>query len=377
MFDVLRRFEETVTDLLSLDLSSLPAGDLLALIGGLEVQLRRLAAVDHANLAELEARHLASELRVRDTKTLLIDLLRIDPAEAKRRVELARDLGPRVALTGEALEPLFPTVATAVASGEISTGHAQKIVQFTEKLPPHITPPVLADLHAHLLEASTHTYPANIAALAADLLARIDQDGVEPREEILQRRRGFDLHSGSDGWSKVTGFLSPRATAVIKTVLDPLSAPDPAEDGTPDERTATQRRHDGLLAGLERVLRTGDLPDVAGAPVTILVTVHETDLRHRVGHATTAHGDLLPITTLVQMAGDAELIPVFLNDTGGILAYGRATRLATPAQRRTLAARDGGCTRPGCTTPPTWCETHHVTPWSDGGGTDISNMTSR
>jgi hypothetical protein len=223
--------------------------------------------------------------------------------------------------------------------------------------------------------------------LANDLLARIDQDGVEPREEMLQRRRSFDLHTGADGWSKVSGFLSPRATAVIKTILDPLSAPDPSENGgTPgnegvaagggarDERSATQRRHDGLLAAGERLLRSGDLPDAGGAPVTILVTVRESDLRARTGHATTAHGDLLPIKQLVTMAGDAEVIPTFLTDTGGVIAYGRAKRLATPGQRRALTARDGGCTRPGCTAPPTWCEVHHVIPWIDDGPTDLANM---
>jgi hypothetical protein len=38
---------------------------------------------------------------------------------------------------------------------------------------------------------------------------------------------------------------------------------------------------------------------------------------------------------------------VVLNDAGGILAYGRARRLASPAQRLALIARDQGCTFPG------------------------------
>lgn len=364
-----------VDELLELNLTLLPSTDVLDLVREMEVEVRRLAAVDQRNLAELEQRHLAAEMRVRDTRALLIDMLRIDPHEAKRRVELARDLGPRRTLTGEALDPIFPAVAAAVASGEVSLGHAQKIVQFTEQLPPHIDPPAIADLQALLLDTAAHTYPANVGARATALLAHIDQDGTEPRDEALQRRRSFTLYTGSDGWSKASGFLSPRLTAVVKTVLDSLAAPAPAEDRTPDPRSHAQRCHDGLQDALERVLRSGDLPDVGGAPVTILVTVQEGDLRRRVGHAVTAHGDLLPIKTLVAMAGDAELIPTYLNDTGGIMAYGRAKRLATPAQRRALAARDGGCSRPGCTAPPGWCEAHHVLLWSEGGGTDLSNMT--
>jgi HNH endonuclease len=49
--------------------------------------------------------------------------------------------------------------------------------------------------------------------------------------------------------------------------------------------------------------------------------------------------------------------------------------VATPAQRRALAARDGGCLFPGCDTPPIWCEPHHwLIHWLDGGPTDLDNL---
>jgi hypothetical protein len=92
------------------------------------------------------------------------------------------------------------------------------------------------------------------------------------------------------------------------------------------------------------------------------------------GHAVTSYGTLIPIDELLRRAGDAHLIPVILNDTGGILAYGRSRRLASPGQRRALAARDGGCVRPGCTIPADWCEVHHLTPWQYGGRTDLDQL---
>ncbi|MBF5081501.1 HNH endonuclease [Quadrisphaera sp. INWT6] len=49
-------------------------------------------------------------------------------------------------------------------------------------------------------------------------------------------------------------------------------------------------------------------------------------------------------------------------------------RLANRAQRRALAARDGGCAFPGCGAPATWCEAHHVVFWSQGGATELSNL---
>jgi hypothetical protein len=57
------------------------------------------------------------------------------------------------------------------------------------------------------------------------------------------------------------------------------------------------------------------------------------------------------------------------------LDVGRASRVATPAQRRALAARDGGCLFPGCDTPPIWCEPHHwLIHWLDGGETNLDNL---
>jgi hypothetical protein len=56
------------------------------------------------------------------------------------------------------------------------------------------------------------------------------------------------------------------------------------------------------------------------------------------------------------------------------LAVGRTARTATPAQRRALAARDGGCIIPGCAIPAEACQTHHVQDWAQGGTTDVPNM---
>ncbi len=56
------------------------------------------------------------------------------------------------------------------------------------------------------------------------------------------------------------------------------------------------------------------------------------------------------------------------------LAVGRTARTATPAQRRALAARDGGCIIPGCAIPAEACQTHHVQDWAAGGASDLPNL---
>jgi len=465
------------------DWSRLAGPELLDVVREVEVQKRRLAAVDQALLAQLNLRHVAGEMGCRDTATLLVDQLRVNPVEARARVGDAEDFGPSATLGGQPLPPQFPDLAEAIAAGEISVGHARAVTKFTGAIPHGLPEGVVETAQAHLLKAAAETYPAQVAKLATALLARLDQDGPEPHEETEQRRRGLTLATGSDGWSKSEGYLSPLLTASLNALFDSLGGPKPAEDGTPDDRSPSARRHDALLDACERLLRSDTLPDTGGAPVTILVTIDETDLRERVadatgasrtdardaattpgttnpdtaasgaaasgtttsgtaasgatapsgadrakghvpsdnspggdtatqcfaaglattafdatprratalyanrfgatghgpggdrGYAVTSHGHLLPIADVLRLAAEANIIPVVLNDAGGIVSYGRAQRLATAAMRRALAARDGGCSFPGCDIPPEWCQIHHTTAWEQGGHTAISELT--
>jgi hypothetical protein len=91
--------------------------------------------------------------------------------------------------------------------------------------------------------------------------------------------------------------------------------------------------------------------------------------------ATTGHGGVISVPQALRIAAEADIVPVVVGDAGGVLGYGLTRRTASTGQRRALAARDRGCSFPGCDRPPDWCETHHVTPWVDGGRTDLQNLT--
>ncbi|HVU92930.1 MAG TPA: HNH endonuclease signature motif containing protein, partial [Jatrophihabitans sp.] len=88
-----------------------------------------------------------------------------------------------------------------------------------------------------------------------------------------------------------------------------------------------------------------------------------------------ASGQSISASALLHLVCDAQIVPVIFSDTGGILAYGRERRLASVGQRLALAARDGGCSFPGCDRPPAWTEAHHVREWITGGPTNLDNMT--
>jgi hypothetical protein len=62
-------------------------------------------------------------------------------------------------------------------------------------------------------------------------------------------------------------------------------------------------------------------------------------------------------------------------DNGTALALYHTKRLASPAQRIVLYAKDRGCTFPGCTVPANLCQAHHNDPYATNPVTDINDLT--
>lgn len=77
----------------------------------------------------------------------------------------------------------------------------------------------------------------------------------------------------------------------------------------------------------------------------------------------------------MRLAAEAEIIPVVLAAGGEVLTLGRTRRLASPSQTLASAARDGGCSFPGCGRAPELCERHHLVAWVDGELTNLDNLT--
>jgi hypothetical protein len=78
--------------------------------------------------------------------------------------------------------------------------------------------------------------------------------------------------------------------------------------------------------------------------------------------------------SLERIGCTAQLVRLVTAGGSRVLDLGTAQRLATPAQRIALAARDKGCAFPGCDRPPGWTDAHHVIPWRTGGHTDLDNL---
>jgi hypothetical protein len=323
----------------------------------LERAARRLRAPQHALINQLRAQASPEELGG-TVRCALADRLRITKAEASRRVEEAADLGERRALTGEPLAPELPATAAAQRDGLLGEGHVQVIRSFFAHLPTEVDLPTRDAAEADLADKARGYRPDELAKYAQRIMDWLHPDG-EFSEEQRARKRGITIGKPEyDRMSPISGYLTPELRATIEPVLAKLAAPGacnpddekPVVDETPDAdavrrdtRSQAQRNHDGLLAGLRALVASGELGQHNGLPVSIVVTTTLKDLQAAAGKAVTGGGSLLPMSDLIRMASHANhYLAIF--DDGKALAMYHTKRLASPAQRIVLYAKDRGCT---------------------------------
>ncbi|HTY33096.1 HNH endonuclease signature motif containing protein [Mycobacterium sp.] len=353
----------------------------------LERVARRLRAPQHALINRLGAQ--AGEEELGGTlRSALADRLRITKAEAGRRIDEAEDLGERRALTGEPLAPNLSATAAGQRDGLIGDGHVKVIRSFFARLPAEVDLFTREAADADLAEKAGGYRPDELAKYAQRIMDWLNPDG-EFSDEERARKRGITLGAqGSDGMSRISGLMTQDLRAAIEAMLAKLAAPGacnpdddtPLIDETPDEqavrrdtRSEAQRNHDGFLAGLRGLLASGDLGRHNGLPVSIVVTTTLQDLEAAAGKGLTAGGTLVPMSDVIRWAGHAHhYLAIF--DEGRPLALYHTKRLASPAQRIMLYARDRGCTKPGCDAPAYHSQVHHVRGWTATRRTDINDL---
>ncbi|EUA34617.1 hypothetical protein I552_5406 [Mycobacterium xenopi 3993] len=80
------------------------------------------------------------------------------------------------------------------------------------------------------------------------------------------------------------------------------------------------------------------------------------------------------MSDVIRIAGHAHhYLAIF--HKGRALALYHTKRLASPAQRIVLYAKDRGCTAPGCDVPAYFTEVHHVTDYAKCRATDVNDLT--
>jgi Domain of unknown function (DUF222) len=356
-------------------LASASDGELLAAIVELEAELARLQYRQLSVLAELNSRNVPGTLGFRGLPDLISARLRCTRVEARKRAQAVERFGARRSLTGEVLDPMFMATAEAFAAGEIGCEHAAAVAETVEAIPAADRAEHATQVESTLLEHARTSDPRTVRLLGQRILAHLDPDGPSPEEQRQQQtHRRLSLTRLPDATGLLEGRLTPTCQAIWDAILTPLAACRPDDALGPDARSPGQRLHDAFEEAGRRLLASGNLPDHAGLPCQLIITMSLTDLERRAGRATTHHGGTLTIDQALRLAAEGSVLPAVLDDAGGVLAYGRGRRLASPGQRKALFARDRGCTFPGCDRSAAQSEIHHTTDWAAGGPTNLDSM---
>lgn len=258
----------------------------------------RAPVIDHRIVARLVADGNPGELGAASLAGVLVERLRIGTAAARRRVAEAADLVPRATVTGQVLAPVLPGLAAAQAAGTVGPEQVEIVRKTYAKIPAAVDAQARERAEADLAMLAGQFGPVALQRLADHLLLVLDPDGdFSERERAARRgvRMGRQL---PDGMSRLTGTISPELRAALEPILAKLAAPgmcNPADEhpcvsGSPseaqilgDDRTGDQRYHDALLAVARIVLCSGDLGQLNGLPVSVIVTTTLAELSAAAG----------------------------------------------------------------------------------------------
>jgi hypothetical protein len=229
-------------------------------------------------------------------------------------------------------------VRRALAAGQVSESFARAICRWTGNLPEALR----GDADAILLEAAgAGAELSDLAALAEEIRHRTagpdkDGDGFEDRWVRLEET--------FRGTGSLSGELTPQCQAALRAVLDSLGK----KAGPEDTRSRAQREHDALEEACRRLVGSACLPDRAGQPTQIQLSMTLDRLRRQDDAA--ARPGPWPAAGPGDDC-DASIVPVvtghvdhdLLDRLATALADGKARAAAPAAEGPRAAARRQRC----------------------------------
>ena len=290
--------------------------------------------------------------------------------------------GARRGLTGEPLDPILPSTAEALADGAIGPHHAAAVAETVEAIPASDRAEHAASVETTLLEHARTSDPRTIHLLGQRILAHLDPDGPSPEEQRQQQtHRRLSLARLPESTGLLDGRLTPSCLALWETIRTPLAASRPDDALGLDNRTPSQRLHDAFEEAGRRLLAAGDLPDHAGLPSRLIITMSLTDLERRAGRATTHHGGTISVQdALHTWPPKVTSYPRSSTTTAASSATVAAAASPHPASAARCSLATGAAPFPAATaarlgrrstTPPTGrtADTPTSTPWQSPAAT--------
>lgn len=389
---------------------------------------------DRSELLGLPA---AGKIGYRDPREFLQDAANISRFEAGRRTRQAEDFRPHASgqmhndsaaaaseATAGRLGALLPQVSAGFARAEIDTnrlGLLRAAIERVEKqardagAPQHVVEQLICEADKQMArvarKSSYDEFRAAVKQWSLLAVRAVSDDPITPAEKQAEEQRSmvfvgqrgalydWTISTPQDGHEALCALQSaatnPRRTQSATDDDVDLSEDGGAEESAVDGRSREQRVHDAFFGVLQAGLAATDHAGPTTGGPQLIVTAGIATLLQLAHHDGLLEGEFDPALlsgastedlmisagfsgsagagVLRRLLCTAEVTPVVLGTESEVLDVGRKHRLFTPAQRKALIARDGGCAAPGCTFPAAWCESHHVQWWKHGGRTSVDN----
>lgn len=357
----------------------------------------------------------------RTPEEYLMSIAPISRREAHKRITRGRDTyqpPTPVDVAPDTVTGKNPQAQSETAHHTIQQAHAaqrQAAQSFRDAPPPeeylrildaelsHLTGGALGQRHpirAHSLEGWKRFAPDDFRKNVRNLVVQANRNHPDPYRGWRRRFLSIGQVDG-DGGAKLTGYLPAPVLALMQDALAGTNQPgfpgiptavtsveNPEGASQDDRRTLAQRRLDGLAHLLHNRARHA-VETSRGGIGSLVVSITAEELKEilteddslrlrelacrRRPTSTGARVNLLELMKVGLARYDLALV----HDarTGNPLCGGRAIRGATLMQKLALVASELVCSHPGCGMPAVNCDVHHITPWMEGGKTDIDNLT--
>lgn len=282
--------------------------------------------------------------------------LRLSPATAQHRIEVARRLA----------DPLTAT-AHALQSGSISRWHATAMTDETADLAPALAVAV----EARVLPRAERQTPGEFRRAVRRAVATADPILAELTYATEVGDRFVRCFPEASGMAVVEARLSADGAAALMAAVTARAGKWDSADG----RNIEVRRADALVDMANAVLNDPSGPRSQRRPARIEVTVDLATLTGLADNSAelTGYGPI-PAGLARALAVDGEWHRLVTDPlSGALLDYARTTYSPPAALVDFVLTRDRSCRFPGCPQPAVRCDIDHGQAYDEGGATSAAN----
>ncbi|GAA4283738.1 hypothetical protein GCM10022261_12690 [Brevibacterium daeguense] len=194
--------------------------EVVAVLRATEAIRRVTDSLSVSLLARFERSGLPEGFGVRSSKALVMQQLKVSSAEAARRVAMARRLGERVALTGEAQAPEFPLIASKVHEGDLNTDQVQAMLSTFNRLPPAVRARHWEGAEALLVEQADRLSVKELGLVGRRIVDHLDPDGACPRDVPDRESYSLTLTALESGDYRVRGLLDAMTGTTLLSLIE-------------------------------------------------------------------------------------------------------------------------------------------------------------